>query len=166
MSKLRGIAQQDRYFFVTTNIAADVRGFSPSERTLILKSLSQCREKLAFKVFAYVAMPSHAHILLEPMENELSSVVRSFKSDSARKINYLRATNGPLGQRRFFDAICRHVKNFSENAEYIHRNPVEAGLAKQPEHWKWSSASQNELLVPDFIAPADPNTLLWPAPWR
>jgi REP element-mobilizing transposase RayT len=33
-------------------------------------------------------------------------------------------------------------KHIWETIDYIHANPVEAGLVKRPEEWRWSSASE------------------------
>jgi hypothetical protein len=46
----------------------------------------------------------------------------------------------PLWQPRFFDRALRSVKEYYEKVEYIHPNPVRAGLVKRAEEWQWSSA--------------------------
>jgi putative transposase len=141
MSRIRRIEQKDRFFFVTTNLAKNVGFLSPAERTRVLEILDNCRTRLGFKLFVYVVMPNHAHFLLEPMENTLSSVMRQFKSHTGLALNKTRSTNGPLWQSRFFDFICRRARDFSAKVEYIHCNPVTAGLALRPEDWPWSSAA-------------------------
>jgi REP element-mobilizing transposase RayT len=141
MSRLRRIEQRDRFFFVTTNLARDVDSLSPAERTRVLEILGNCRARLDLKIFAYAVMPDHAHFLLEPMNNTLSSVMRQFKSHTGLALNKSRANHGPLWQSRFFDFICRRARDFSAKMEYINRNPVEAGLARQPEDYPWSSAA-------------------------
>jgi putative transposase len=172
MSRLRRIEEQDRLFFVTTNLGKNVAHLSPLERTLVLETLGRCREKMRFKIFAYVVMPDHMHLMLEPAAHTLTSVMREFKSKTALLLNQGRQTKGPLWQTRFFDFICRRVRDFSEKVEYIHQNPVSTGLVKLPEEWPWSSAGfyrkvENAVFVPDAIdLPADADTLLWPAPWR
>lgn len=172
MSRLRRIEERDRLFFVTTNLSSNVTDLSPPERTLVLEILDICRSRMRFKIFAYVIMPDHAHFLLDPGPSTLTSLMRDFKSKTGLRVNAHRATRGPLWQSRFFDFICRHVRDFSKKAEYIHRNPVEAGMAKCPEEWPWSSAGfclegRQGIFVPDRIdLPADGDTFLWPAPWR
>lgn len=172
MSRLRRIEQCDRIFFVTTNLSRNVACLSPSERTLVLEILDVCRARMGFKIFTYVVMPDHAHFLLDPGSTTLTSLMRDFKSKTGLRVNAHRATHGPLWHSRFFDFVCRRVRDFSQKAEYIHRNPVEAGLAKCPDEWRWSSAGfclqgKQAILVPDKIdLPADGDTLLWPAPWR
>jgi REP-associated tyrosine transposase len=172
MSRLRRIEEQDRFFFVTTNLRKGVADFSPHERTLVLEILARCRDRMGFKVFAYVVMPDHTHLMLEPADHTLTAVMREFKSKTALLLNRRRRANGPLWQTRFFDFICRRVRDFSAKVEYIHQNPVSAGLVKRPEEWPWSSAGffrkvNNPVFVPDLVdLPANANTLLWPAPWR
>ncbi len=47
-----------------------------------------------------------------------------------------------LWQGRFFDRALRTVKQYNEKVEYIHLNPVKAGLVKRPEDWRWSSVRE------------------------
>jgi putative transposase len=172
MSRLRRIEERDRFFFVTTNVSKGVAHLSPAERTLVLEILDVCRARMGFKIFVYVVMPDHAHFLLDPGSVTLTSLMRDFKSKTGLSVNGRRETRGPLWQSRFFDFVCRRVRDFSQKAEYIHRNPVEAGLTNCPEEWPWSSAGfclgrKQAILVPDRIdLPADADTFLWSAPWR
>ena len=46
--------------------------------------------------------------------------------------------NCPSRRPRFFDRALRSVKEYYEKVEYIHLNPVRAGLAKRAEEWPWS----------------------------
>jgi hypothetical protein len=41
--------------------------------------------------------------------------------------------------RTSFDRALRTVKEYNEKVEYIHWNPVTAGLVRRPEDWTWSS---------------------------
>jgi len=40
---------------------------------------------------------------------------------------------------RFFDRALRTVQEYNEKIQYIHLNPVRAGLTRRPEDWPWSS---------------------------
>jgi len=57
-------------------------------------------------------------------------------------INRCRSTSGPFWQPRFFVRALRTVKEYNEKVEYIHLNPVKAGLVRRPEEWFWSSARE------------------------
>lgn len=70
----------------------------------------------------------------------ISSAMNSVKTGSTRQINLMRGEAGVLWQGRFFDRALRTVKEYRETVDYIHWNPVKAGLASCPEEWPWSSA--------------------------
>lgn len=42
-------------------------------------------------------------------------------------------------QPRFYDFNVYSSKKRREKVEYMHANPVERGLVKNPGHWRWSS---------------------------
>jgi len=64
------------------------------------------------------------------------------------------------------------MRHFHEKLDYVHGNPVAAGLVARPEDWPWLSyrfyAKAGDVpVIPDPIdLPADGNTFLWPAPWQ
>ncbi len=55
------------------------------------------------------------------------------------RINSARGEESLLWQGRFFDRAWRTVKEYHEKVEYIHQNPVKAGLVSRAEDWRWSS---------------------------
>ena len=65
--------------------------------------------------------------------------METIKVSSTRQINRARGESGPLWQGRFFDRALRTVEEYHETLEYIHWNPVKAGLVARPEDWRWSS---------------------------
>ena len=46
----------------------------------------------------------------------------------------------PIWQPSFYDFNIYSEKMLRQKVEYIHWNPVRAGLCNQPEEWLWSSA--------------------------
>jgi putative transposase len=133
MSRLRRIEHTGRYFFLTTNLAHDATPLAPLDRDVCLEHLAAARAKHKFFLFGYVAMPTHAHLLLATFEADLPKIVRDWKRDAAFAINRQRGAEGPLWQTRYFDFILRRASDFGDKLEYNHRNPVEAGLAQRAE---------------------------------
>lgn len=43
--------------------------------------------------------------------------------------------------REYWDRYIRDENHYRKTIDYIHRNPVSAGLCARPESWPWSSAS-------------------------
>jgi putative transposase len=65
--------------------------------------------------------------------------MKSIKVGATKRINRSRQESGLLWQPRFFDRALRTVREYHEKVEYIHLNPLKAGLANRPEDWPWSS---------------------------
>lgn len=169
MSRLRRIEKLDRIFFVTTNVAKGQEPLSPAERDLVLAIIGEQRRMGSFWLFGYVIMPDHLHLLLSPCGHDLPMLMRNIKSLSGFRVLQTRGCSGPLWQARYFDNIIRHVKNFWEKVEYIHCNPVKAGLAPDDGEWPWSSyrawqpGSNCDVPVDPIDLPSGREALLWPA---
>lgn len=162
MSRLRRLETREKIFFVTCNLLPRVARLDRAERTRFLQVLKSVRRRLGFRLFAYVAMPSHWHALIQPApQQSISSVLHSIKRNSALLLNRRRQTTGPLWQRRFFDSFLRKVRDFHEALDYIHSNPVRDGFVRLPEAWAWSSYCQYfgegswELSVDPLVLPLD-----------
>ena len=141
------------------------RAFLSRDRTRMyfIDALQRARKKHRVHLWAYVIMPNHVHLLVFPTASNttMDAFETTIKvSVSRRALAYVRANN-PAGLRymatgqshtpyRFwFDGggydqnviALDAVKNMTE---YIHNNPVRAGLCEYAEAWKWSSAQEWE----------------------
>ncbi|HAO99202.1 MAG TPA: transposase [Fibrobacteres bacterium] len=103
----------------------------------------------------FIIMPNHVHGILQilkdpiesvgtrhavsrrdpkelfgnPISGALSTIIRSFKSETTRKINLLRGSPGEIvWQRRFHDHIIRNDTALNNIREYILKNPAK---------WQW-----------------------------
>jgi len=74
-----------------------------------------------------------------PETVHLSKVMVVIKDGATKRINRSRGQMGRLLEARFFDRALRTVQEYNEKVQYIHLNPVRAGLARRPEDWPWSS---------------------------
>ncbi len=50
----------------------------------------------------------------------------------------------PVWHREYWDRFIRNERHFQQAVEYIHQNPVQAGLVGKPDEWPWSSAFAGE----------------------
>jgi putative transposase len=99
---------------------------------------------------AWVVMPNHVHVLIEPMQGQsLPKIVHAWKSYSAKAILKTNAGGPPalpakrqLWQPDYWDRYVRNERHYRATVEYIHQNPVKAGLVAKAEVWLWSSANQ------------------------
>ena len=99
-----------------------------------------------YRLLAWCIMPNHVHVVIEPAE-KLGKIVQSWKSYTGR---WGMMKNAKLGlgvpgkrfwMREYWDRYIRNEDHLKSVLDYIHGNPVSAGLCKHPEEWRWSSAS-------------------------
>ena len=97
-------------------------------------------------VLSYVIMPSHIHALLGfPGIEILSKTIQTFKSISSRQVKELmipelKENEYKLWKPRFDDLIVTTEKSLKIKMDYIHNNPVKAGLVANAIDWNYSSA--------------------------
>ena len=108
-----------------------------------------------FRLWAFVVMPNHVHLLIEPSTiskdfgselNDddfvaLSRITHALKSYTAKRANLMLNREGVFWQEESFDHWVRDEKEFARIVAYIENNPVKAGLVDKPEKWQWSSAT-------------------------
>ncbi len=108
-----------------------------------ISSLEMTRAKFGLRVYAFVLMPDHVHLLVsEPGTSALAAAVQSFEISSSKSSSAERTLDGitsPLWQKRYHDRNVRDHGEFLEKMQYILRNPVRRGLCASPEEWRWSS---------------------------
>ncbi|MBI2909776.1 MAG: transposase [Chloroflexi bacterium] len=104
-----------------------------------------------YRLLEWVVMPNHCHVLIEPLEGiPLGKIVLSWKNYTARFINEFKGRTGvqrsqsqegsQVWHREYWDRFIRDQRHFDAVRNYIVMNPVNAGLAIEPETWPWSSA--------------------------
>jgi putative transposase len=123
------------------------RPLVPEERDLVLQSLCYGHKRGQYQLYAACVMPDHVHLLFEPQVKDQSSaapivfwslteILHGIKSSTAHRINRLRRATGPVWDRESFDRLIRS-SDLREKFRYILRNPWEAGVAAQNEHYPW-----------------------------
>jgi putative transposase len=131
---------------------------------VFLEELQRVKEKHLFKIWAYVIMPNHVHLLIWPQETvyDIGKIMRVLKSKSAlRSSKVLKDIEKTVNKETEF-RFWQHGGGFDRNLwnglaihnaiAYIENNPVRSGLATSATEWRWSSAHArvvNKGLVPD-----------------
>lgn len=145
--------------FITTSCYHRLPKLDSSEkRDLFLDILEQARQRFRFVVIGYVVMPEHVHLLISETGLVNPSVVMKWvkfrvsrtvipsahTSDSIRRSRSESSRSDVWGtqhfwQHRFYDFNVFTEHKRAEKLHYMHMNPVERGLVKRPEDWRWSS---------------------------
>jgi REP element-mobilizing transposase RayT len=92
-------------------------------------------------IIAWVVMPNHAHVLAEVHNGvALGDLSRSWKGPSALTVNRLVGRSGKLWFREYHDRFIRDDDHMTSAINYVHANPIKAGLCESPQDWPFSSA--------------------------
>jgi putative transposase len=166
MSESRKTIPGETYFVTLTTVGwVDV--FTRSVYAeLLINNLQHCQREEALEIYSYVVMPSHLHLIAKRNnERELSELLGRFKSFTAKKIlkdievnmnesrrewllfvfNYFAGKSNQYKAYHFWQTNNHPTPLYSnevidQKVEYIHNNPVEAGIVTRPEHYYYSSA--------------------------
>lgn len=98
-----------------------------------VEALYRTKTHKHFEMYGFVIMPDHCHILLHVASPEsISNVLFTCK----RSVSFV--VGKSIWQKRFH---IRIPNNLRRALQYIHQNPVRAGLVEYPQRYPWSSAS-------------------------
>jgi len=101
--------------------------------------LREAQERYSFKLYAYVLMPNHVHLLVEVKHHPLSKVMQSLLYRFTRYYNKRHRKIGHLFQGRYRAILCEKESYLLELIRYLHLNPVRAKLVRDPKQYRWSS---------------------------
>jgi len=145
--------QEIRTFFITAVTANRRPLFSvESNAQLLITILEENQTKGRFRLHAYVVMTNHVHLLLTPAPDvSLEKAVQYIKGNFSFRIK----SRSPVWQPSFTSRRVKDVQDHNVHLQYIHQNPIRAGLCSQAEEFPYSSASRfiPALDNPSFTAP-------------
>jgi REP element-mobilizing transposase RayT len=130
--------------------------------SIIVNSLKHCASLKGLTIFGYCIMPSHVHLIVQSQIRPLGSTIRYLKKYTASQMIHIvnsndiysghlkvfqaeadkikRNKNTKVWQDGFHPEIIFSNKFFFQKLNYIHNNPVVAGLVSLPEEYYYSSA--------------------------
>jgi len=95
-------------------------------------------------VHAYVLMSNHVHLLVTPARKEgASQLMRALAGRYARYVAETRGLAGALWEEPFDASPVYAPRYLLSCMRYIEENPVRAGLAGDPDAYRWSSFGAN-----------------------
>ena len=131
----------------------------------MLDSIRHCQKEKGLLVHAWCIMSNHLHLVISAKNNDLSDILRDFKKFTSKKIISTIETNQHESRTEWMLRIFReegeqNIRNKTyqfwrqdnqpqelysaafifQKINYIHNNPVEAGIADKPEEYLYSSA--------------------------
>ncbi|MES2426335.1 MAG: transposase [Bacteroidota bacterium] len=162
------IHDQQAIYYMTFTIVGWIDVFSrQSYRDVVIDSLKYCQKNKGLHLHAYVIMSNHIHLIVSVDEGHtISDFVRDCKKFTAKQILDDIENNTTESRRdwmlhQFKYYASRHSRNehyqlwqhenhfvelsspafMQQKIDYIHENPVKAGLVYRAEDYVYSSAS-------------------------
>jgi putative transposase len=138
-----------------------------SHKQIIMNSLKFLVDNKRIWLYGYVIMDNHVHILWCKQPEWLDkNVQQQFSKFTAQQLKFSLINNAgnldlykstqadreyQFWERRPFKATMYNRKVFEQKLDYIHFNPVKAGLCQLPEDYLYSSASYYLLNTPNGL---------------
>ena len=121
----------------------------PHSKSIIEHQLEQTRARHRARIYAYVLMPEHVHLLMnEPPEILVAQFLKSWKQETSKK---LKGERKQFWQTRYYDRNIRGPEELHDVIHYIHRNPVKRDLVTAPDLYQWSSYCHYLTGVPGVV---------------
>ncbi|MCB9195076.1 MAG: transposase [Flavobacteriales bacterium] len=154
-------------YFVSFAVVEWLDVFTRNEyKDILIESLEYCQKNKGMEIFAWCIMTNHVHLVFRSIgEQKPEQILGDFKRFTSKKLVKAIAENPKESRKEFFlqqfKEAAAKTSNVSENQfwrhdnkpielwsnkvidekiNYIHQNPVEAGLVFRPEDYKYSSA--------------------------
>ena len=175
------IYHQHSLYYLTFQVVQWVDIFTrPVYKDIAINSFKYCREAKGLELYAYIIMTNHIHLIARAKENyRLSDIIRDYKKYTANQL--LELIQQPTESRKDWmlkrfefsastqqrnskyqiwthenHAIELHSNEFiDQKLDYIHQNPVRAGIVEHAEDYLYSSARNysglSSMLEIDFL---------------
>lgn len=161
------IRNQQGLHFLTFRVVGWIDVFTRKRyKDIVIESLRYCQENKGLRLYAYVIMSNHIHLVASAQEGyQLSNILRDLKKFTAQQIlqsietqpesrrewmtylfSYFGKKNTNNRKYQFWNQDNHPIELWSEKVtgqkiNYIHNNPVRAGIVIEPEHYIYSSAN-------------------------
>jgi len=167
MGRKYSIKNQQHLHFVTFTVINWLDIFiRENYRNILYDGIKYCQLNKGLNIHSYCIMSSHVHFIMSAEENFiLSNIIRDLKSFTSRAIRKKLETDIKESRRAWFLRMMKHAGNKNERnndfqfwqqhnhpielnsnfileqrMDYIHNNPVVAGLVEEAHYWSHSSA--------------------------
>lgn len=106
-----------------------------------LEILKKYKDKYKFKLYHYVFMTNHIHLVVEPKEEggNLAEIMKGINLSYAQYYKRKYKHTGHFWQDRYKSIIISKDNYLLACGSYIELNPIRAKIAEDPKDYPWSS---------------------------
>jgi len=112
---------------------------SDEDRIKFITILEKSLKEFNFKIYAYVLMPNHYHLLLEDTDGKLPNIMKYIGENYAMYFNWKYKRVGHLYQGRYKSIIVEKEMYLKEVLRYIILNPIRKEIVENLNYYPWSS---------------------------
>ena len=140
--------------------------FGDDDYQAYLELMSEWCAKYKVQIWAYCLMPNHVHLIAVPETKEsLNLAIGEAHRRYTRRVNFREGWRGHLWQGRFSSFILDQ-NHLLACTRYVELNPVRAGMVKNPQAWRWSSADAHTQRKDDILVRTKPLLAMIKSPWK
>jgi REP element-mobilizing transposase RayT len=110
-------------------------------KQVFLETLLHTVQRFGWQLHAYAIMTNHFHLVVTTPRGNLSQGMHALQSAFANKHKVFRGSLGHVFQSRFGSTYCPAGPSAARKIDYVHLNPVRAGIITLEElrHYPWTS---------------------------
>ena len=165
-SKFKILSDQSLHFVTFATVQWIDVLTRPEYKDIVIESMEYCQNNKGLIVYAYVIMSNHIHLIISAKEGyKLSDILRDLKKYTSKKIINEIENNDRESRKKwilwlFFSSGKRNSNNeryqvwqqdnrpielsdnnmIDQRLDYVHNNPVRAGIVFESYAYKYSSA--------------------------
>jgi len=166
MSREYKIYNNEAMYFITPTVVGWIDVFTrPIYKEIIIESLKYCQKEKGLKIYAYIIMTNHLHLILQAKNGNLTEIIRDFKKFTSKQIlkaieeniqesrkkwmlnmfEFAGKNNNNNTKYQFWQQQNNPIELYSnevidQKVNYIHQNPIRNGLVEKEEDYLYSSA--------------------------
>jgi REP element-mobilizing transposase RayT len=111
-----------------------------SDKITFLRSLEKFRARFGFKIYGFILMDNHAHLVIKTTSLiTISKIMHALTLSYSVKFRKKYGYTGYVWQGRFKSNVIEGEHYILECIEYIHNNPVRAKIVEKITDYLWSS---------------------------
>ena len=152
------IDDQNGQYFITCTVHQWVDVFTRKEYVdIFLDSIRYCQQNKGLEVYGWVVMTNHVHMIVSSQKDNLSDIIRDFKKYTSTKIVQAIEQNATESRQKWLLWLLKKENRvwfweegyhgeeiyskafFDTKLDYIHHNPVRAGIVEKEEEYLYSS---------------------------
>ncbi len=166
MSRKYKFFEKHKPYFVTYSVINWIDVFTRNiYKNVMLDSWNYCMKNKGLRIHAWVIMTNHTHMIISSEQEELSNIMRDMKSFTSTSLKKAITKNPRESRKKWMLKMMKEAgsnnnnnkgfqfwqqnnhplilntnKLFEQKLNYIHNNPVKAGIVDKPEDYLYSSA--------------------------